>query len=121
MKFITLILFCIIYGIKQSVPNTLNSVKNCILFYSASHDQTAMLWEWNVVNNAVECVHVCRGHERGLECVAVDPQAKTFATGGWDALLKIWSAGGLKTKTTTFINIYSLRTVQLVFIVVWLF
>jgi len=61
-------------------------------FVSASHDQTAMLWEWNVSSNAVECVHVCRGHARGLECVAVSQDAARFATGGWDALLKIWSA-----------------------------
>ncbi|XP_046678614.1 ribosome biogenesis protein WDR12 homolog [Homalodisca vitripennis] len=70
-----------------SVTDTLAS------FVSASHDQTAMLWEWSVAANAVECVHVCRGHERGLECVAVDTEGSRFATGGWDALLKIWSAG----------------------------
>lgn len=61
-------------------------------FVSASHDQSAMLWEWNIANNAVECVHVCRGHERGVECVGVDPERSRFATGGWDTMLKIWSA-----------------------------
>ncbi|PSN56766.1 Ribosome biogenesis protein WDR12 [Blattella germanica] len=61
-------------------------------FVSASHDQTAMLWEWNVSTNAVECVHVCRGHERGLECVGVSPCNSRMATGGWDTRLKIWSA-----------------------------
>lgn len=63
---------------------------------SASHDQTAMLWEWNVTSNSVDCVHICRGHERGLECVATDGEGTKVATGGWDALLKIWSAGQLK-------------------------
>lgn len=61
-------------------------------FVSASHDQTAMLWEWNIISNAVECVHVCRGHERGLECVGVSPNGLLMATGSWDTLLKIWSA-----------------------------
>lgn len=63
-----------------------------IVGFSASHDQLAMLWEWNIANNAVECVHVCRGHERGVECVGVDPEHSKFATGGWDTMLKVWSA-----------------------------
>ncbi|XP_039296742.1 ribosome biogenesis protein WDR12 homolog [Nilaparvata lugens] len=61
-------------------------------FVSASHDQTAMLWEWNTGSNSVDCIHVCRGHERGLESIAVDQNAERFATGGWDSLLKVWSA-----------------------------
>ena len=52
-----------------------------------------MLWEWNVSTNAVECIHVCRGHERGLECVGISPCKSRMATGGWDTRLKIWSAG----------------------------
>ncbi|GLH12260.1 Ribosome biogenesis protein WDR12 homolog [Gryllus bimaculatus] len=50
------------------------------LQHFASHDQTAMLWEWNITSNAVECVHVCRGHERGLECVGVSPNGHLMAT-----------------------------------------
>lgn len=65
----------------------------CYIISSASHDQTAMLWEWNVSTNAVECIHVCRGHERGLECAGVSPCQSRMATGGWDTHLKIWSAG----------------------------
>jgi ribosome biogenesis protein YTM1 len=52
-----------------------------------------MLWEWNVSTNAVECIHVCRGHERGLECVGISRCQSQMATGGWDTKLKIWSAG----------------------------
>nr|CAD7438625.1 unnamed protein product [Timema bartmani] len=59
---------------------------------NASHDQTAMLWDWNVASNAVECIHVCRGHERGLECVGVNSTGVLMATGGWDTMLKIWPA-----------------------------
>ncbi|XP_063233089.1 ribosome biogenesis protein WDR12 homolog [Bacillus rossius redtenbacheri] len=66
--------------------------ENIGTFVSASHDQTAMLWEWNVRSNEVECVHVCRGHERGLECVGVNSSAALLATGGWDTMLKIWPA-----------------------------
>ncbi|XP_075237512.1 ribosome biogenesis protein WDR12 homolog [Lycorma delicatula] len=61
-------------------------------FVSVSHDQSAMLWEWNVSNNSVECIHMCKGHERSVECVSVDPTSQKFATGSWDSLLKIWSA-----------------------------
>lgn len=52
-----------------------------------------MLWEWNVSTNAVECIHVCRGHERGLECVGISRSESRMATGGFDTKLKIWSAG----------------------------
>ncbi|KAI5751299.1 hypothetical protein M8J77_006183 [Diaphorina citri] len=61
-------------------------------FISVSTDQTAMIWEWKVESNSIECIHVCRGHERGLETVTVSESRQQFATGGWDCLLKIWSA-----------------------------
>ncbi|XP_014294569.1 ribosome biogenesis protein WDR12 homolog [Halyomorpha halys] len=61
-------------------------------FVSVSHDQTALLWEWNMKENVVECVHVCRGHARGIECVGVSNDKTKFATGAWDNMLKIWSA-----------------------------
>lgn len=61
------------------------------VFASASHDQNVMLWEWNVVANSVECVHVCKGHERGVGCVAVNPSKTQMATGSMDTMLKIWS------------------------------
>ena len=41
--------------------------------------------------NVVECVHICRGHARGIECVGVNIDRTQFATGAWDNLLKIWS------------------------------
>lgn len=62
-------------------------------FVSASQDQTAMIWEWNIEQNAVECMFVCKGHERGIDSVDVSPSGKLFATGSWDTLLKVWSAG----------------------------
>lgn len=61
-------------------------------FVSASHDQTAMLWHWDVQSNKAECRQVCRGHERGVDCVAVSPNGDTLATGSWDTMLKLWSA-----------------------------
>ncbi|XP_065338510.1 ribosome biogenesis protein WDR12 homolog isoform X2 [Cloeon dipterum] len=60
-------------------------------FVSASQDQTAMIWQWNQTSNSVECVHVLRGHERGLECLAVDPTHTYIATAGWDKVIKLWS------------------------------
>ena len=66
-------------------------------FVSCSQDQTAMLWEWQVATNSVECVSVCKGHERGIDCVDVSPDQQRFATGCWDTMMKIWSAGELFT------------------------
>ncbi|XP_035206556.1 ribosome biogenesis protein WDR12 homolog [Stegodyphus dumicola] len=61
-------------------------------FVSASHDETAMLWQWNHHTNAVECIHVCKGHARSVDCVSVSPATNRFATGSYDQMLKIWSA-----------------------------
>lgn len=61
-------------------------------FVSTSQDQTAMLWQWNVGSNSVECVSVCKGHERGVDSVSVSPDGLRFATGSWDTMLKVWSA-----------------------------
>lgn len=58
---------------------------------SASQDQTAIIWDWNITENSVDCIHVCRGHERGLECVSVNNDKTMMATGAWDTMLKIWS------------------------------
>lgn len=68
-------------------------------FVSVSHDQTAMLWKWNVEENSVDCIHVCRGHERSLECVSVNQNSSLMATGGWDTLLKIWTTSMRDTPT----------------------
>ncbi|XP_053988455.1 ribosome biogenesis protein WDR12 homolog [Hylaeus anthracinus] len=60
-------------------------------FVSASQDQTAIIWDWNITENSVDCIHVCRGHERGLEAVSVNYDKSLIATGAWDTMLKIWS------------------------------
>lgn len=61
-------------------------------FVTCSQDQTAMLWDWLIESNSVECVSVCKGHERGIDGVDVSPNKERFATGSWDTMLKIWSA-----------------------------
>lgn len=60
-------------------------------FASASHDQTVMIWEWNIETNAVDCIYVCKGHERGVDSLATSPSCKLLASGSWDTMLKIWS------------------------------
>lgn len=60
-------------------------------FVSCSQDQTAMIWKWNVDNNAADCVHICKGHERSVDCIAASPDTKRFATGSWDPMLKVCS------------------------------
>ncbi|XP_064470998.1 ribosome biogenesis protein WDR12 homolog [Ornithodoros turicata] len=62
------------------------------IFVSTSHDETAMLWQWNKNANAIESVHVCKGHARSVDCVDVDGTQTKFATGSYDHMLKIWSA-----------------------------
>lgn len=42
-------------------------------FVSTSHDETALLWHWNQETNAVDCINVCKGHARSVDCVAVSP------------------------------------------------
>ncbi|KAF9824786.1 hypothetical protein SFRURICE_013296 [Spodoptera frugiperda] len=37
------------------------------VFVSGSHDQSAMLWVWNVPRNSVDCVVTCQGHEKGID------------------------------------------------------
>ncbi|KAJ6650186.1 Ribosome biogenesis protein WDR12 like [Pseudolycoriella hygida] len=63
------------------------------VFVSASQDQSALIWEWNIEENSAKCVVACKGHERSVESANVSPSAELFATGSWDTLLKIWSAG----------------------------
>ncbi|CAF4917526.1 unnamed protein product [Pieris macdunnoughi] len=62
------------------------------IFVSGSHDQSAILWSWNVSGNSVESVVTCRSHEKGIECLAVSADGKQFATGGWDNNICLWSA-----------------------------
>lgn len=62
------------------------------IFVSGSHDQTAILWHWKVEENAVQCVTVLRGHERGIECVRANPTGTIIVSSGWDSYIKLWSA-----------------------------
>lgn len=75
--------------IKDVTWVTLNEQKG--IFASASQDQTIMIWEWSIAKNSVECIQVCKGHERGVDCVNISPDKTKLATGGWDTMLKIWS------------------------------
>lgn len=61
------------------------------VFASGSQDQDAMIWEWDLEKNSVECVHVCKGHERGIDSMSVNPKGDKMATGSWDTMVKIWS------------------------------
>ncbi|CAK1551051.1 unnamed protein product [Leptosia nina] len=62
------------------------------VFVSGSHDQSAILWVWNVSGNSVESVVTCRSHEKGIECLAVSADGKQFASGAWDNNVCLWSA-----------------------------
>lgn len=60
-------------------------------FVTCSQDQTAMIWQWNIGSNSVECISVCKGHERAIDSINVSPDGQRFATGSWDTMLKVWS------------------------------
>ena len=51
-----------------------------------------MIWEWDLENNNAACNWICKGHERSVESLAVDPSAASLASGSWDGQLKIWDA-----------------------------
>lgn len=71
------------------------SVENKIgTFATASQDQTVMIWKWNIENNAVDCIYVCKGHERGIDSIDTSPTKKLIASGSWDTMLKIWRVDG---------------------------
>ena len=55
-----------------------------------------MIWEWDLENNNAACKWICKGHERSVESLAVDPSGSSLASGSWDGQLKIWdgSSGG---------------------------
>lgn len=61
--------------------------------FSGSQDQSIRVWDWNIIEGTTSCLQIGRGHERSVECLSVSPDSTRFATGGWDAMLKIWSSG----------------------------
>lgn len=61
--------------------------------FSASHDQTVAIWEWDFANNNVSCKWICKGHERSVECLNAEANGAHIASGSWDGQLKIWSLG----------------------------
>ena len=62
------------------------------IFASTSHDQTVLLHQWNIKDNSIDCVNACKGHERSVDCVTVDPTQTLLASGSFDNNLKIWGA-----------------------------
>lgn len=62
------------------------------VFASTSHDQTVLLHKWNIQENSIDCVNACKGHERSVDCVAVDPSGTLLASGSFDNNLKVWGA-----------------------------
>jgi len=62
------------------------------VFASTSHDQTVLLHQWNIKDNSIDCVNACKGHERSVDCVTVDPTQTLLASGSFDNNLKIWGA-----------------------------
>jgi len=61
------------------------------IFASGSHDQNAMIWSWNSELNSVECMSVCRGHRRSVECLAINNDQTKMVTGSFDKMLHFWS------------------------------
>lgn len=62
---------------------------------SGSKDQTLKIWEWNIRTGKATCLFTCKGHERAVECLAVSANHQQIISGGWDNLLKLWSASSI--------------------------
>nr|XP_033326446.1 ribosome biogenesis protein WDR12 homolog [Megalopta genalis] len=69
----------------------ISRTKNAASFVSTSMDETARIWSWNITENSVECILVCRGHKYGLETVSVNYNKTIMATAGQDRTVKLWS------------------------------
>ncbi|XP_032683439.1 ribosome biogenesis protein WDR12 homolog [Odontomachus brunneus] len=61
-----------------------------VSFVSASQDQTAITWKWDIAKNSVERLHIYKGHEKSVETVSVNHDTMLMATGSSDTTLKIW-------------------------------
>lgn len=62
------------------------------VFASASHDQTVNIFQWSQDSNSVEAVNTCKGHERSVECLAVQEGGRLLASGSFDNTVKVWGA-----------------------------
>lgn len=60
-------------------------------FLTASHDLTAILWNFEIATKQCKPHAIFRGHEQGIDSLGVSPSHERFATGGWDTHLKLWS------------------------------
>jgi ribosome biogenesis protein YTM1 len=58
-------------------------------FISSSHDETVIVWKWTSTRNDVDCLYVCRGHCRSVDCLSIN--GDLFASGSFDTMVKIWS------------------------------
>lgn len=61
-------------------------------FISASQDQTILIWQYDPVGLSSTCVHICKGHTRSVDCLAMLPSSSKFASGSWDKMIKVWEA-----------------------------
>ena len=51
-----------------------------------------LFFRWDIATNSVDCVNACKGHERSVDCIAVDSSKSLLASGSFDTNLKIWDA-----------------------------
>jgi ribosome biogenesis protein YTM1 len=66
--------------------------ENSACFASSSHDQVVMLYRWDKSTNSIDCMNVCKGHERSVDSIAVDCSETLLASGSFDTTLKVWGA-----------------------------
>ena len=65
-------------------------------------------YRWDVNANSIECVNACKGHERSVDCVAIDNSKSLLASGSYDTHLKIWDANlqHASNRVSTYLNVY---------------
>ncbi|XP_015793250.1 ribosome biogenesis protein WDR12 homolog [Tetranychus urticae] len=74
---------------RQQMVGFDNLSENDYFFVTTSNDETVCVWKINLNEEKVDQIYLCKGHTRSVDCV--DIQDDIFATGSYDALLKIWS------------------------------
>ncbi|KAI5147721.1 coatomer subunit alpha [Nematocida ausubeli] len=85
------------------------------LFASVSLDQTIRVWDYSALITKsqtsvmdmlgvpeVVLKHMMDGHDRGINWISVQPDGETFATGGDDSTIRLWSVSqdGISEKDT---------------------
>lgn len=61
---------------------------------TGSQDEMLRLWAVDPTSSTAECGVLMKGHTAAVTSLAVQPTGKMIASGGWDDVVRLWSAAG---------------------------